>query len=57
VTSAVGEAGATLVFEADKAGTSTAPPTEEEGGDLYEADTLTTSDPQAAEAGGARVED
>jgi hypothetical protein len=57
VTSAIGGTGATAVSEADKAGTSIAPATEEEGGNLCMADPLPTSDPQAAEAGGARVED
>jgi hypothetical protein len=57
VTSAAGGIGATAASEADKAGTSIAPATEEEGGDLYMADPLPTSDPQAAEAGGAHVED
>jgi hypothetical protein len=57
VTSTAGGAGATAASEADKAGTSTAPTTEDEGGDLCMADQLPTPDPQAAEAGGARVED
>jgi hypothetical protein len=43
--------------EADKAGTSTTPATEEEGGDLFMADPLPTLDPHAAEAGGTHVED
>jgi hypothetical protein len=57
VTSATGGTRATTASKADKAGTSTAPATEEEGGDVYMVDPLPTSDPQAAEAGGARMED
>jgi hypothetical protein len=57
VTSTIGGTGATAASEADKAGTSIAPATEEEGGNLCMADPLPTLDPQAAEAGGARVED
>jgi hypothetical protein len=57
VTSATGGTGATAASEADKARTSTAPATEEEGGDLCMADLRLTSDPQMAEAGGARAED
>jgi hypothetical protein len=57
VTSTADGAGATATFEADYAGTSTAPTTEDEGGDLCMAGQLPTPDPQAAEAGGARVED
>jgi hypothetical protein len=53
VTSAAGGTGATVASEADKGGTSTAPATEEEGGDLCMADSRPTSDPQATEAGGA----
>jgi hypothetical protein len=57
VTSATDGTGGTAASEADKAGTSTAPSTEEEGGDLCMGDALPTSDPQEAEAGGARVEE
>jgi hypothetical protein len=52
VTSTAGGAGATAASKADKAGTSTAPTTEDEGGDLYTAGALPTPDPQAVEAGG-----
>jgi hypothetical protein len=52
VTSSVGRTGATAAFEADKAGTNTAPTTEEEGGDLCMADPRPMLDPQMAEAGG-----
>jgi hypothetical protein len=47
----------TVASEADKAETSTAPTTEDEGGNLCTASPLPTPDPQAAEAGGARAED
>jgi hypothetical protein len=57
VTCAAGRTGAMTTFEAEKAETSIAPATEEEDGDLCMADPLLTSDPQAAEAEGARVED
>jgi hypothetical protein len=57
VTSTAGGAGAMAASEADKAGTSTAPATEDEGGDLCMAGQLPTPDPQAAEVGGARMED
>jgi hypothetical protein len=48
---------ATAASTAEKAGTSTTPATEEEGDDLCLIDPRLTPDPQAAEAGGARVED
>jgi hypothetical protein len=57
VTSMAGRAGTTVAFEADKAGTSTAPVAEDEGGDLCTTGPLPTPDPQAAEAGGAQAED
>jgi hypothetical protein len=57
VMSAAARTGATTTFVAEKVGTSTAPATEGEGDDLYIADPRPTPDPQAAEAGGARVED
>jgi hypothetical protein len=57
VTSTVSGAGAMVVSEADTAGTSTAPATEVEGGDLCMDGQLLTPDPQVAEAGGAHVED
>jgi hypothetical protein len=57
VTSAAGEIGATAASKADKPGTSTAPATEEEGGDLCMADPRPTSDPQTIEVGCTRVED
>jgi hypothetical protein len=50
-------AGATAASEADKARTSTTPATEDEGGDLCMAGQLPMPDPQAADAGGADVED
>jgi hypothetical protein len=53
VTSVAGGTGATAASEVDKAGTSTAPATEEEGGDLYMADPRPTLDPRWL--GGARV--
>jgi hypothetical protein len=56
VTSVAGGTGATAASEVDKAGTSTAPATEEEGGDLYMADPRPTLDPRWL-GGGARVED
>jgi hypothetical protein len=57
VTSTAGGAGATVVSKADKAGTSTAPATKDEGGDLCMADQLPTPNSQAVEARGAPVED
>jgi hypothetical protein len=57
VTSTTDWARATAASEADKAGTSTTPATEGEGGDLCMADQLPTPNPQTAKVGGARVED
>jgi hypothetical protein len=57
VTSTAGGAGATVASKADKVGTSTAPATEDDGGDLCMAGQLPTSDPQATEARDARAED
>jgi hypothetical protein len=57
VMSTTGGIGVTAASEADKAETSTAPATEEEGGNLCMADPLPTSDPEAAEVRGARMED
>jgi hypothetical protein len=55
VTSAAIGTGATVISTTEKAGTSTAPPTEGKQGDLCMADPRPTLDPQTAEAGGARV--
>jgi hypothetical protein len=57
VTSTAGRVGMTVALEADKVRTSTALATEDEGCDLCTAGLLPTPGPQAAEAGGARVED
>jgi hypothetical protein len=54
VTSAAGRTGVTVASEADKAGTSTAPTTEEKGSDLCMADPQPTSDQWEAEAGGGK---
>jgi hypothetical protein len=57
VTSTAGRAGVMTASEVDKAGTSTAPATKDQGGDICMAGQLPTPDLQAAEARGACVDD
>jgi hypothetical protein len=57
VTSAAIRIGAIVASTAEKAGTSTTPPTVGEQDDLCMADPRLMSDPHTTEAGGAHVED